>query len=107
MYEQLMGELAGYVAQDGLSPADLLGLPDGVRRIVTWLNRHGAASLADLAGEVGCGEQAAATLANALVGYGLLSIGAAPDGTATYSVRMTRVRSRGRASDRLRDLFDA
>lgn len=105
MYEQLMDELVGYPATDGLSPSDLLGLPAGLRRIVTWLTRYGPASLADLAGAVGCSDQAATTLADALVAHGLLAVGAAPDRTVSYSVRMTRVRSRGRASDRLRDLF--
>jgi hypothetical protein len=106
MYEQLMRELAGYTGGEGLSPSELLGLPDGLRRIVTWLTRRGAASLADLAGEVGCDEPGAAALAELLVARGLLRIGPAPDGAPSYSARMGGRRPRNLGSDKLRKLFD-
>ncbi|NTW97942.1 MAG: hypothetical protein HGB28_05260 [Oscillochloris sp.] len=101
MYEQLMCELAGYMGSEGLSPSELLGLPDGLRRIVTWLTRRGGADLADLACEVGCDGPAAAALAEALVARGLISV----DAERICRARLAGRRSRGLGSDRLRDLY--
>jgi hypothetical protein len=100
MHEQLVCELAAYIGCDGLSPSDLLDLPDGLRRIVTWITRRGGASLDDLAGEVGCDAPAAAALAEAMVVRGLISSAAGEN----YRVRLAGRRSRG-GSNRLRDVF--
>lgn len=106
MHDQLMHELAEYVGRDGLSPVDLLSLPDGLRRIVTWLMRRGGVNPAELASECGCDAAAATALAEVMAERGLLHISIAPDGTTSYSTRMTRLRSRGRGLERLYDLFD-
>jgi hypothetical protein len=34
MHDELTRELAAYVGGEGLSPSGLLGLPDGLRRVV-------------------------------------------------------------------------
>lgn len=107
MYEQLMHELAAYHGGDGLNPSDMLGLPNGLRRIVTWLTRHNGANLVDLASEVGCSESEALAVADAMTDCGLMLTGVTADGGTIYSARMSsRVRARGgQTSERLRDLF--
>lgn len=101
MYEQLMRELAEYAGSEGLVPSDLLGLPDGLRGLVTWLTRHGEASAASLASHLGCEPVACAKLASLLVARGLLSV----DEAGLYRARMTGRRPRP-SSDRLRKLFE-
>jgi DNA-binding MarR family transcriptional regulator len=106
MDEQLLRELDGYPAAAGLGPADLLALPDQLRRLINWLNRRGGAGLADLAGELACDAPAAAALADALSAKGLITAEPGPEGAARYKVRMAARRQRGPGAERLRDLFD-
>ncbi|MEI8307268.1 MAG: hypothetical protein WCF99_09405 [Chloroflexales bacterium] len=106
MHEQLIHELAAYAGDNGLSPSDLLGLPDGLRRIVTWITRRGGASLGELASEVGCDNLAVVRLVETMMARGLLSIDVAPDGVPSYRTRLASRRLRNRSSDRLRDLHE-
>lgn len=101
MYEQLMGELASYAGSEGLTPSDLLGLPDGLRGLVTWMARRGAAGPADLAAHLGCDAARCAELTALLVARGLLSV----DDAGVYHARMAARRPRA-SSERLRKLFD-
>ncbi|WP_129629047.1 hypothetical protein [Candidatus Oscillochloris fontis] len=106
MYQQLIDELAGYTGEGGVTPSDLLSLPAGLRRILTWLTRHGGSvSLAELSSEVGCELDEAQQLADTFVAHGLL-VAEENQGQISYNIRMARVRTRGRTPDRLKNLFD-
>ncbi|EFO79968.1 hypothetical protein OSCT_2178 [Oscillochloris trichoides DG-6] len=105
MYQQLLDELAGYTGEGGVTPSDLLSLPDGLRRLLTWLTRHGNVGVEDLCHEVGCEQEQAQNVADTLIARGLL-VAEEHAGQVRYSVRMARVRTRGRTPDRLKNLFD-
>lgn len=98
--DELMRELAAYEGGQGLTPSDLLGLPDGLRHLATWLTRRGGASLGELATQLDCDEAAAAGLADEMLTRGLLL----RDAALVYHTRMVGRKARA-SSDRLRDLF--
>jgi hypothetical protein len=92
MDEELARELAAYQGGEGLSPLDLLGLPDGLRRMISWLTRRGGASLAELAAQLGCDERVAAGIADQMIARGLLTC----DAALLYRTRLTGRRPRAR-----------
>jgi hypothetical protein len=106
MLDDLMRELTAYPGCDGLCLSDLLGLPDALRHIVTWITRRGSASLADLADKTGSDLSAAADLATVMIARGLLMIEGDVGSAPSYRARLVDRRSRGGGSDRLRGLFN-
>jgi len=73
MFDRLQTEIDKREPAEGLSPADLLMLPDELRRIVQLINRRGGMTTEALAAELELPAPEVETLAGDLVDKGMLT----------------------------------
>ena len=93
LFGRLQSELEGREKAAGLSMADVLALPDPLRRLVNWLIRVEEAGLPDVAARLGQPEETArATIAD-LVERGFLKE-TRVRGETRYRVRLSPTRPR-------------
>ena len=95
MFEQLLNELAGRPAAQGITMADVLGLPAPLGAALRHMIRAGALPLSELAAELHLTAGEARALGALLVEKGMLIAETATDGELAYRVRFAATR-RGR-----------
>ena len=93
MYERLREAIASRDAAAGISAAELLDLPDDLRRLLQILMREGDASVADLAAASGTGETDVAAALESLESKGLVK---RVDGADRPRYRAVLAQRRGR-----------
>jgi predicted transcriptional regulator len=72
--ERLQQELADYPVREGLSPTDVLELPDAVRVVINKIMRQNEMEANDLAADLGLSEAEMHAVGAALVAKGLLTV---------------------------------
>ncbi len=93
MFDRLQTEIDKREPAEGLSPADLLLLPDDLRRIVQLITRRGGMTAEGLAAELDLPPPEVQALAAALVDKGMITpVGI--DGQPGYKVRFGQRRKR-------------
>lgn len=98
LFDRLQAELEGREKAAGLSMADVLALPDPLRRLVNWLIREEEAGLADVASHLGQGEEATRAVLGGLVERGFMRE-MRVRGAVRYQVRLAVARRRQMPSD--------
>jgi DNA-binding MarR family transcriptional regulator len=94
-FEQLLGEFAQHPVVDGVSPSDLLDLPDPLRTTLNRLLRKGRATLGELASDLQLGTAEAQPVVDLLIEKGFLRADRrAPEDDLTYRVRTRRIAGR-------------
>jgi hypothetical protein len=93
LFDRLQGEIDQRDRQSGLSTAELLELPDELRRLVQLLLRSGPQTSGEVAAALGLDAAAAEALVEALVDKGLARPVAGVSETR-YRVSLARRRSR-------------
>jgi len=95
MFEQLLNELAGRPASEGITMVDVLGLPAPLGAALRRMIRASALPLSELAAELDLTADEARALGSLLVEKGMLTAEAAGDGELAYRARFAATR-RGR-----------
>lgn len=93
IFERLQQEIDAREKQAGLSPADLLALPDALRKLLNQITHRGEISLAEAAAAVGQDEAQTAPMLASLVDKGFLEEKGEGD-ERRYSVLFGRRRRR-------------
>jgi hypothetical protein len=92
MFEQLLNELAGRPAVQGITMVDLLDLPAPLGAALRRIVRADTLPLSDLAAELALNIDEARALGALLVEKGMLTVEAAGDGEPAYRVRFVVAR---------------
>jgi hypothetical protein len=92
MFEQLLNELAGRPAAQGITMVDVLDLPAPLGAVLRYMIRVGALPLSELAARLALTADEARTLGALLVEKGMLTAEAARDGEPAYRVRFAATR---------------
>jgi hypothetical protein len=92
MFEQLLNELAGRPAVQGITMADVLDLPAPLGAALRRMIRAGALPLSELAAELDLTADEARALGALLVEKGMLTAEVAGDREQTYRVRFAATR---------------
>jgi len=98
MFGRLQEELAAREKYLGLTMAEVLSLPDDVRRLINWMMRQRAATLAEAARFMQCDETAAGGRLADLVEQGFVREFELR-GTHYYQVRLAPKRGRAMPAD--------
>ena len=98
LFGRLQQELVTREKHPGLTMAEVLGLPDDVRRLINWMMRQRAATLADAARFMQCDEAAARGRLADLVEQGFVREFELR-GTLYYQVRLAPKRGRAMPAD--------
>lgn len=93
LFGRLQSELEGREKAAGLSMADVLALPDHLRRLVNWLIRQEESGLADVARQLGQDEEATRVALADLVARGFIRE-MRVRGETRYQVRLAVTRRR-------------
>ncbi len=89
LFDRLQGELEAQEKAAGLSMADVLELPDPLRRLVNWMMREGEVTLSQVMAFISQSEEETRTMLAALVDKGFVrELPLKPE--AHYRVRLAR-----------------